>query len=224
MSLKVRVKTEAEYPPIPEGTYPAVCYTIADLGQQYSEKFKKSANKILIMWEIIDDDLRIEIDGELKRRAVSKQYTASFSQKSNLYKDIRPWLGREFTKEETEGVFDVGSLIGTGCLLNISCETAADGKVYSNVTAVMQMPKGIKAGRTENPTVVYDMDESGDEVKEKLPEWVQKIIDKSVNAEILKANSTPVSVNPETGEVNGDIPFSDESAEKVLERLLEEAE
>ena len=210
MSLKVKVKSEAvEFPPIPEGAYTAICYTIADLGEQYNDKFKKTANKVMFIWEIVDDDLRIDIDGEMKRRAISKQYTASFGQKSNMYKDIRPWIGREFTKEEQEGTFDLTSLIEKGCLLNITNDKAADGKIYANVSSVMPLPKGIKVGKPENPVVIYDMDESGDEVKQKLPEWVQKIIDRSRNADISNANKTDVAFDPETGEVTGDLPFGD---------------
>lgn len=210
MSLKVKVKSEAvEYPPIPEGAYTAICYTIADLGEQYNDKFKKTANKVMFIWEIVDDDLRIEIDGEMKRRAISKQYTASFAHKSNMYKDIRPWVGREFTKEEQEGTFDLTSLIEKGCLLNITNEKSAEGKVYANVSSVMPLPKGIKVGKPENPVVIYDMDESGDDVKQKLPEWVQKIIDRSRNADISNANKTDVAFDPETGEVTGDLPFGD---------------
>lgn len=210
MSLKVKVKSEAvEYPPIPEGAYTAICYTIADLGEQYNDKFKKTANKVMFIWEIVDDDLRIDIDGEMKRRAISKQYTASFAQKSNMYKDIRPWIGREFTKEEQEGTFDLTSLIEKGCLLNITNDKAADGKVYANVSSVMPLPKGIKVGKPENPVVIYDMDESGDDVKQKLPEWVQKIIDRSRNADISNANKTDVAFDPETGEVTGELPFDD---------------
>ena len=150
MSLKVKVKSEAvEFPPIPEGAYTAICYTIADLGEQYNDKFKKTANKVMFIWEIVDDDLRIDIDGEMKRRAISKQYTASFGQKSNMYKDIRPWIGREFTKEEQEGTFDLTSLIEKGCLLNITNDKAADGKIYANVSSVMPLPKGIKVGKPE---------------------------------------------------------------------------
>ena len=210
MSLKVKVKSEAvEFPPIPEGAYTAICYTIADLGEQYNDKFKKTANKVMFIWEIVDDDLRIDIDGEMKRRAISKQYTASLAQKSNMYKDIRPWIGREFTKEEQEGTFDLTSLIEKGCLLNITNDKAADGKIYANVSSVMPLPKGIKVGKPENPVVIYDMDESGDEVKQKLPEWVQKIIDRSRNADISNANKTDVAFDPETGEVTGDLPFGD---------------
>lgn len=201
MSLKVKVKKEAEFPPIPEGTYTAICYTIADLGMQYNEKFKKLSPSILFIWEIVDDEQRIEIDGEMKRRAISNRYTASFAPKSNMYKHIRPWIGREFTAEEKEGCFDVGSLLGKPCLLNVIHTTTSEGKVYANVSGIMPLPKGIEVGKPENPMVLYDMDESADDELEKLPEWVRDIIQKSKNADISNANSVDVEVDPETGEV-----------------------
>lgn len=205
MSLRVKVKQEVEFPPVPEGTYTAICYTIADLGMQYNDKFKKLEHKILFIWEIVDDEQRIEIDGEKKRRAISKQYTASFATKSNMYKDIRPWLGREFTQEEQDGSFYVGELIGKPCLLNVIHDTSGEGKTYAKVAGIMQLPKGLKVGEPENPTVLYDMDESTDEELAKLPEWVQDRISKSQNAELSKANGTQVTVDPETGEVSGDL-------------------
>ena len=93
--------------------------------------------------------------------------------------------------------------------MNITNEKSADGKIYANVSSLMQLPKGIEVGKPENPVVIYDMDESGDEVKQKLPEWVQKIIDRSRNADISNANKTDVAFDPETGEVTGDLPFGD---------------
>ena len=35
-----------------EGTYLAVCVMVADLGEQYNEKFKKYANKLLLAFEV----------------------------------------------------------------------------------------------------------------------------------------------------------------------------
>lgn len=201
MSLKVKTKTEVEFPPIPEGTYTAICYTIADCGMQYNEKYKKTSPKIVFIWELVDDALRIEIDGQMKRRAISKQYTASFAAKSNMYKDLRPWLGREFTAEETAGTFDVGCFIGKGCILSIINETTGEGKVYSGISSIMQLPKGVEVGKPENPIVLYDIDESPDEDFQKLPEWVQEKIKKAKNSIPVAANSVNVSFNPETGEV-----------------------
>lgn len=205
MSLKIKMKQEKDFEPVPEGTYPAVCYTIADIGMQYEAKFKKSSCQVIFIWEIADDDLRIDINGEMKRRAISKRYTASFNPKSNLYKDVRPWIGRDFTNEELEGVFDLGSLLGVPCLIGVSNDTGADGKVYANVVSVMQLPKGVKVDGPENPMVLYDIDESPEEELEKLPEWIQKMIAKSNEANIKQANSVDVDIDPETGEVVGDI-------------------
>lgn len=205
MSLKIKMKQERDFEPVPEGTYPAICYTIADIGMQYDEKHKKSSSKVIIIWEIVDDDLRIEINGEMKRRAISKKYTASFNSKSNMYKDVRPWIGRDFTQEELEGTFDLGCLIGKPCLISVSNDTGGDGKVYANVSSVMQLPKGVRVGEPENPIVIYDIDESSDEELEKLPEWIQKLIEKSNEANLKKANSVDVDIDPETGEVKGDL-------------------
>lgn len=204
MSLKIKMKKERDFEPIPEGTYPAICYTIADIGMQYDEMRKKSSCQVIVIWEIADDDLRIEINEEMKRRAINKWYTQSFSEKSNLYKDVRGWIGRDFTSEELEGVFDLGSLIGTPCLIGVS-NKIKDGKMQSKVTSVMQLPKGMKVEGPENPIVLYDMDESPKEELEKLPEWIQKLIEKSNEANLKKANSIEVDIDPETGEVKGDL-------------------
>lgn len=205
MSLKIKMKQERDFDPVPEGTYPAICYTIADIGMQYESKFKKSSYQVVFIWEIVDDDLRIDINGEMKRRAISSRYTASFNSKSNLYKDVRPWIGRDFTQEELEGAFDLGTLIGAPCLISVSNNTGSDGKIYANVASVMQLPKSIKVGEPENPIVLYDIDESPDEELEKLPEWIQKLIEKSNEANIKKANTIEVDIDPETGEVVGEL-------------------
>lgn len=205
MSLKIKVKKEIDFQPIPEGTYPAICYCIADLGMQYNEKFKKLSQKILFIWEIVDDEQRIEIDGEMKRRAISRQYTASFAPKSSMYKDIRPWIGREFTPEEQEGFFDVGQLLGKPCLLNVIHTTTAEGKTYANVSGIMPLPKSMNVGDPENSKVLYDIDESSDNIFDMLPEWVREIIAKSKNADITNANSVPIKIDEETGEIIGNI-------------------
>jgi hypothetical protein len=202
MSLKVRVNPE--YAPIPEGTYPAVCYAIADCGMQRSEMYNKTSHEILFIWEIADDDLRIEVDGQMRRRAISKQYTASFADKSNMYKDLRPWIGREFTAEESEGAFDVGSLIGKGCMLSVVSKKGGDGKARSRVSGVAPLPKGMDPGPPENPTVVYDMDESPEEALDMLPEWARNRIAGAVRADAGAANSVDVRVDPDTGEVTMD--------------------
>lgn len=52
MSLKIKKKSGSSVPPMEAGTYPAVCVGIVDLGEQYSETFKKYSDKLLVIWEI----------------------------------------------------------------------------------------------------------------------------------------------------------------------------
>ena len=74
------------YEPIPEGTYPGICYSIVDLGDQYSEKYDKVAHKCRITWEVVGET--IEVDGKEINRSISKEYTLSLSTKSNLRADL----------------------------------------------------------------------------------------------------------------------------------------
>jgi hypothetical protein len=197
MSLKVSTK-QAEFEPIPENTYGAICYSVVDIGQQYNEKFKKTSAKIILIWEIVDDDLREDFGrGKSERRAISKQYTASFNEKSNLYKDIRPWLGRELGDD----TFDLASLAGQPCMLTVINSKGSDGKIYANVASVSKVMKGAQLGEPENAIVIYDIDESGEEVFNALPEWIQKKIQESKSPNAQSANSVNVVVDADTGEV-----------------------
>ena len=71
MSLTVSEKSGPSAPPIPAGTYLAVCSMMIDLGLQYNERFGNTSPKVLIGWEIPGET--IEIDGEEKPRMISKQ-------------------------------------------------------------------------------------------------------------------------------------------------------
>jgi hypothetical protein len=214
MSLKVSTK-QIEYEPIPEGTYGAICYTIADIGVQYDEKFKKANPKVVFIWEICDDDLREDFGrGKLERRAISKTYTASWATKSHLYNDIRPWYGKEVDED-----IDLSEMIGKPCMLTIVNNKSSNGKIYSNVQSVSSIMKGFKLGKPENEIVVYDIDESPEETFNMLPEWIRKKIQDSKSPNAQGANSVSVkvdtesgkvSVNTETGEIseeNDELPF-----------------
>lgn len=62
------------------GTYPAICYGLVDLGEQYSETYDKWSPKILILFEIPGETL--EINGEEVSRTMSKSYTMSLNEKA----------------------------------------------------------------------------------------------------------------------------------------------
>lgn len=203
MSLKIKKKSGSSVPPMEAGTYPAVCVGIVDLGEQYSETFKKYSDKLLVIWEIPSQT--IEIDGEDKPRWLSKDFSASLNEKSNLYQTLVSWRGKVFTENElTEDEngfmqFSVLDMLGTGCFLQVIVEEK-DGNSYNRITSVISLPAGMSAPTTETPLIAFDMDAWDDEVFNSLPVWIQDRIKKSTQYQKLHVPTDPVDVDTSGGQ------------------------
>lgn len=196
MSLKASSKGGSAIAPIEAGTHPAICYGLVDLGMQYSEKYKNSSQKVLLMWELPNE--KIEIDGEQKSRVISQTYTCSLNEKAVLRKDLASWRGRDFTDDEL-AEFDLRSVVGVPCLLSI-IHRESGGSTYANVGGVMKMPKGMPALVQTMETVIFDLDDSPLEDIEKLPQWVRDKIKASQTYKERIAGSGHLPGDPEPGE------------------------
>lgn len=203
MSLIAKQENEGGFNPIPEGVHTAVCYGLIDLGMQYSEKFDKKAQKVLIMWELPDETYKAE-DGEERPRMLSKEYTMSLHEKSGLRKDLQAWRGRAFTDEELAG-FDLINILGKGCQIQI-IHKDNNGKTYANIASIMGLPKGMVIKKPES-TLVFDLDSVAalHEI-ESLPQWIQDKIKMSETYQELKVVESGMNgidgINAE-----GDLPF-----------------
>ena len=125
------------FTPAPVGVHQAVCVDVIDKGiveVTYQGKTKKQ-HKISVAWQI--DERRD--DG--KPYLVYKRYTLSLNEKATLRKDLESWRGRAFTREEEMG-FDVESVLGANCLINVQHNTVGD-KTYANVVSIMPLVKGM---------------------------------------------------------------------------------
>lgn len=125
------------FTPAPAGVHQAICVDVIDKGLMevtYAGKTKQQ-HKISLAWEI--DERRD--DG--KRFLVYKRYTLSLNEKATLRKDLESWRGRAFTRDEEMG-FDVETVLGVNCLLNLQHHTSGD-RTYANVVAVMPLHKGM---------------------------------------------------------------------------------
>jgi hypothetical protein len=181
------------YEPISEGVFTATCYSIVDLGDQYSEKFSNTSRKVLITWELPDET--IEIEGEILPRAISKEYTLSLNDKANLKKDLEAWRGKKFTEDELKG-FDLENVLGKSCQLQI-IHTSKGDKTYANIAAIMGLPKGLKPGAPKNPTVYFDLEAEDAMAKlNTLPTWVQDKVKKSSNYAAMVNGGTPGGFYP----------------------------
>tara|TARA_R110000787_G_scaffold247377_2_gene352943 strand:- start:125 stop:718 length:594 start_codon:yes stop_codon:yes gene_type:complete len=117
------------YPQVPAGVHKSRCVKIIDLGTQRQEFSGEVSWKrqVMLIWEIPEQD---NLNGE--PMTISKFYTLSLHEKSNLGADLTSWRGRAFTETEKQG-FDISKLVGVTCLLN--CIEGNNGKI--KITGIM---------------------------------------------------------------------------------------
>ena len=207
MSLTVNGSAASNIDPIPEGTHLAVCSMLIDLGMQFSEQYKNSARKVLIGWELPEET--IELDDGHHPRTISKRYTASLNERSNLRADLAAWRGRDFTPEEL-AAFDLRAIVGKSCLINI-IHSVREGKTYANIGSVMALPKGMAKGKLSEPPTVFDLDTDPVEMIDNFPKWVAELIKKSetyqarITAPVNAENPFHDLSDDESGD--GELPF-----------------
>jgi len=173
--MKLKDKIKPPVPPMESGVYMAVCVLVADLGDQYSEKYKNTQRKVAFSFDIPSETAII--DGEQKPRQLSKWLTLSVNKKSALYKTLNAWLNASMNEQEMSEI-DLFSLIGRGCQVRVT--TSEDG-AHNNIEDIMALPKGVPTPESDTPPITYDIDEDGftGEKWEALPDWVKNAVMKS---------------------------------------------
>lgn len=203
------------YVPVPAGVHHAICYQVIDIGTQPQVGNFPARRKVKIVWELPHERFEFkDKDGssiELPR-CISKDYTLSTDKKANLRKELESWRGRPFTEDEVKG-FEVGSIVGANCQLNVVHKRSADGtKTYANVNGVMPLAKGSSKLAPENLTMVYDIAKEGPiTFPESMPEWMQNQI-KNSDQYIERQNPhrkgpTEAQMANQDASIDEDVPF-----------------
>lgn len=117
-----------EYPLCPDGLHAAVLVDAVDLGLQESPWGSKRKCSLIFETQIHDE--------EDKPYLLSKRYTWSLHEKSNLRKDLERFRGHKFTQTELHDGVDLESFIGMSCnILVVHNET--EERTYSNIESVL---------------------------------------------------------------------------------------
>lgn len=207
-------------PPVPAGVTRGVCYGVVDMGTQPAKGTFPARRKVAILFELPEErgDFMDKKLGKTRSmpRAITYRSTLSLSTKSNLFRDLCAWRGRQFTKEELAG-FDLKKLLGVNGQLNIAHDET--GK-YANIKGIMPLAKGMVPTKPENPTLCFDLDaylearRSGqigeNEWPEALPEWLQTCIKQSEEYIALSDDNRSSPEHPETGGDNHSQAVDDE--------------
>jgi hypothetical protein len=163
-----------DFKPVPAGTHLGLCIKVIDLGTQETKFGPK--RQVKIVWELPEERMD---DG--RPFIVSKNYTFSGHEKSNLRKDLEAWRGMPFRDSDFgEGGFDIRNLLGKGCLVGVT-HSENDGKTYANVTSVSKVMKGMQTPAPENeitfvwlkPADKFDP-EAFESLSDKLKDFIRK--------------------------------------------------
>jgi hypothetical protein len=175
-------KPGADFEPPPAGAHVAVCFRILDLGTQTTNFQGQVSHKhqIMISWELPEEKMADD-----RPFSISKKYTYSGHKKATLRTDLESWRGVPFTDADF-GTFDLAKLLGAGCQLNIVHKTK-DGSTFAKITALMRLPKGVKAPPTSNPKInlVLQPGEFDRVIYEGLSERMREIIASSPEYQTL---------------------------------------
>ena len=189
---------ETSYPKVPIGVHKARCVKAIDLGTQKQEYAGEISWKrqILVIWELPE-----ELNND-QPMTISKFYTLSLHEKSNLGKDLTSWRGRPFTETEKQG-FDVRNLIGVPCQLNVMHKD--NGK--EDISSIMPLGKNDKIAEQFNASVSFDINDFQKGKKEtfnQLSEGIRRMILRSKELDGIDQTD-----NGDEGNDNdlGSIPF-----------------
>jgi hypothetical protein len=95
------------------GVQRAICINYFDIGLQPGfNEGDSPKEQIVVLWELE------ETDSKGQHFTISRFYTKSIHEKSNLGKDLVSWRGKPFTDDERAG-FDLDNLKGKPCQLNL---------------------------------------------------------------------------------------------------------
>lgn len=170
----VAKQTGDAHKPVPAGNYFGVLIGVFDIGTHASPKYGPQ-HQVVMQFELHKKKGVARNDAG-KPLTISKFYTLSFGEKSNLRADVERILGRKFTEEEAKKGYDITELIDRACRLTIVHEES-DGKTRDKIDAVTALDEDDPAIKGESDTVVHDDidSEPGDDV----PEWIANLVRKS---------------------------------------------
>lgn len=169
-----------DFEPHSAGMHQAVCTGLIDLGTQpsYNPAFKPS-RRVLFLFETPHET--VEIDGKQMPRMISAEYTMSLHEKANMRKMLVNWRGRDFTKEELAG-FDLFTVIGANCMLNVIHKQVDGGKTYANIASVNPLPKSMPKAEPVGEIRKWSIEEQPEgpiQLPDFIWDWVKEKIKKS---------------------------------------------
>ncbi len=212
--MKFSAKASADFEIAPAGNHVGICNAVVDLGMQPgSGQYPAPKHQVYIRFELPTERIKYTKDGKEIEGPMSmgRSFTASMSEKANLRKFIESWFGKRFPTDEAASDFDVKTILGRKCLLNVT-HTEKGGKTYANISNATPIPKGMTVDyQQHNKSLYFSLASSNDSDYQALPEWLRKKIDSRITQEKIvdeyAASKHDERNPPPDAQFDDDIPF-----------------
>jgi len=157
----------------PAGVHPARLVRILDLGTQEStyQGQTKHGRKIMLTFELLGDD-RMS-DG--RPFTISRRFTASLGEKSALRPFLESWRGKKYQPDELRTGLRLDKMLGAFGLLSL-VEAERDGRMYSNISGISNLPKSMPKPEGVNQLQLFDLGAPDWSVFDALSEKMQGTI------------------------------------------------
>ena len=188
--MKFGARLTPSVPPMTPGTKMGICVGVVDIGEQpvtYNGKTNYK-NQLLIVIEFPAE--KIEIDGEMKPRQLSRAMSRTASDRGTFKQMISSWFATNFTEDDLIN-FETDELLLRPCMVTVKL---SENGQYANIDTIVQYPDGLPLPTTETVPYTFDMDHWDDEVFAKLPEWIQEKIKKSTEYQTDHAPTDEIKV------------------------------
>ena len=208
---------ESSFTPVPPGMHLARCYRVVDLGTQKSEYLGtvKHLPKVMLQFEVHGEDEAGKpiVTAKNEPMTISKNFTLSLAEKATLRKDLQTWRGREFSPDELRG-FELKNVLGAWAMISVIKTTGNNGKEYTNIAAIMQVPPQVKkAGLPEghNKLGIFSIEEPDMEIFETFTDGLKQKIQGSPEWQAREgqeyAKNESASKSSGFDDLDDDIPF-----------------
>lgn len=196
---------------IPAGNYIARCYQMLQIGtvEEMIKGEMKTLNKVRIGWELPTELKVFSPEKGEQPFVISKEFTLSMNEKSNLRKVLASWRGKDFTEEEAKS-FDITKLLSVPCMLNVIHKPSKTdpSKIYEEIGSVSPMPKGVKCPDQINQTMVLEYESFDWQLFNSLPDFIKLKVQSSAEfKEMQNPNQKDFQYANEIHEPIDDLPF-----------------
>lgn len=173
----MKVATGGDYQLAPEGTHDARFCSVVDIGMQESnfQGKTKTNPQAIVGLELVDTKME---DGS--PFVMSKFYTISLDDRSNLHKDFKSLAGKKFTEERLAELANnaLKPLLDKPLQVVIGHEMKGD-KEKAVIKLMMPSANPDAVTPLSRPVEFFDMDDADMGVFNGLPDWKKTYIDQT---------------------------------------------